>query len=78
LRYQHQCYTQRPRLSRDALEKAFATWGQAARQDFLQKHGFLPEEATTPFTPVTVDGPLDHDEYYAALRAEEADEGDER
>src|SRR5262249_52153925 len=71
LRYQRACYTQRPRLSGDALATAFFAWGQSARQDVLREHGFLPEEATTPFTPVTVEGPADHDEYYAALRAEE-------
>jgi hypothetical protein len=71
LRYQQRCYAQRPRLSSEALATAFHAWGQTARQDFLRQHGFLPEEATTPFTPVTVEGPADHDEYYAALRAEE-------
>ena len=76
LRYQQQCFAQRPRLSSEALETEFYTWGQAARQEFFRKHGFLPEEATTPFIPVTVEGPVDHDVYYAALRAEE--EQDER
>jgi len=76
LRYQQQCFAQRPRLSSEALETEFYTWGQAARQEFFHKHGFLPEEATTPFIPVTVEGPVDHDVFYAALRAEE--EQDER
>lgn len=71
LRYQQTCFAHRPRLSREALETAFFTWGHAAREDFHRTHGFLPEEATTPFTPMTIAGPVDHDEYYAALRAEE-------
>lgn len=74
LRYEQGCFAQRPRLSNEALEEAFYTWGKAARQEFIRKHGFLPEEATTPFIPVTVEGPVDHDEYYAALRAEEGNE----
>lgn len=74
LRYEQQCFAQRPRLSSEALKTAFYTWGQAARQEFLRKHGFLPEQATTPFTPVTVDGPTNHDEYYASLHTEETEE----
>jgi hypothetical protein len=76
LRFQQQCFAQRPRLPSEAVETEFYTWGQAARQEFFRKHGFMPEEATTPFIPVTVEGPVDHDVYYAALRAEE--EQDER
>ena len=70
LLYQQQCFAQRPRLSSQALQIEFYTWGQAARQEFFRKHGFLPEEATTRYIPVTVEGPVDHDLYYAALRAE--------
>ena len=29
------------------------------------KRGYRPEDSTTPYVPVTIDGPQDHDAYYA-------------
>jgi len=44
------------------------TWVAQARTSFIARYGFSPEEASVPFTPVTTAGPIDHDDYYAALR----------
>jgi hypothetical protein len=39
--------------------------GEQLRAIFIAKHGYPPEESTTPYMPVTTDGPTDHDTYYA-------------
>ncbi len=40
-------------------------YGKQLRAAFIAKYRYLPEDSTTPCIPVTVDGPQDHDEYYA-------------
>lgn len=39
--------------------------GRQLRAQFIATHGYKPEESTTPYVPVTIHGPADHDEYYA-------------
>lgn len=39
--------------------------GKLLREQFIAQHGYKPEESTTPYVPVTIHGPEDHDEYYA-------------
>jgi len=39
--------------------------GKQLRATFIAKHGYRPEDSTTPYVPVTIDGPQDHDAYYA-------------
>jgi len=38
--------------------------GKHLRATFLATHGYRPEDSTTPYIPVTIDGPQDHDAYY--------------
>ncbi|MGH2479530.1 MAG: hypothetical protein ACRDHW_07750 [Ktedonobacteraceae bacterium] len=40
------------------------TRGQQLRAVFIDHHGYRPEESFTPYIPVTIDGPQDHDEYH--------------
>jgi len=35
------------------------------RATFIATHGYRPEDSTTPYVPVTIDGPQDHHAYYA-------------
>ena len=39
--------------------------GKHMRALFISKHGYRPEDSTTPYVPVTIEGPQDHDIYYA-------------
>ena len=39
--------------------------GKHLRTIFLSTHKYQPEDSTTPYVPVTIDGPQDHDVYYA-------------
>ena len=40
-------------------------YGKQLRATFLAQHGYPPEDSRTPYIPVTIDGPQDHDAYYA-------------
>ncbi|GEM_PF-4194941 len=55
-------------------ERVYA-FGVQLRQKFIAAHGYLPEDSTTPRVPVTVDGPVDRDEYMA--REYEREHGEE-
>jgi hypothetical protein len=35
--------------------------GQELRAAFIPRHGYQPEDSATPYVPVTIDGPQDHD-----------------
>jgi hypothetical protein len=39
--------------------------GQELRAAFIARYGYRPEDSATPYVPVTIDGPQDHDSYYA-------------
>lgn len=39
--------------------------GKHLRTTFIATYGYAPEDSTTPYVPVTIDGPQDHDAYYA-------------
>ena len=65
------CFSEHPPLDNAAIHRRIDRWTTQARADFISKHGYKPEEATTPFTPVTVTGPVDHDEYMVLLRESE-------
>lgn len=39
--------------------------GKELRAAFITRHGYRPEDSATPYVPVTIDGPQDHDAYYA-------------
>ena len=40
-------------------------YGAQLRAAFIATHGYPPEDSATPYIPVTIDGPQDHDAYYA-------------
>ncbi len=52
-------------LTKDQLASLMEVQGKQLRATFLARHGYLPEDSTTPYVPVTIEGPQDHDAYYA-------------
>ena len=52
-------------LTKDQLASLMEVHGKQLRATFLARHGYLPEDSTTPYVPITIEGPQDHDAYYA-------------
>jgi len=52
-------------LTRDQIAPLMEARGKHLRATFIARHGYPPEDSTTPYVPVTIDGPQDHDVYYA-------------
>jgi hypothetical protein len=52
-------------LTRDQIAPLMEAHGKQLRATFFVTHGYRPEDSTTPYVPVTIDGPQDHDAYYA-------------
>lgn len=52
-------------LTADQITARMYAHGEQLRAIFIERHGYPPEESTTPYIPVTPDGPADHDTYYA-------------
>lgn len=52
-------------LTKDQIAPLMEAHGKHLRATFIAKHGYQPEDSTTPYVPVTIDGPQDHDAYYA-------------
>jgi len=52
-------------LTNDRISLLMEAHGKHLRATFLSKYGYRPEDSTTPYVPVTIDGPQDHDAYYA-------------
>ncbi|MFL5658891.1 MAG: hypothetical protein ACJ8CB_32495 [Ktedonobacteraceae bacterium] len=52
-------------LTTDQIAPLMEAYGKQLRATFIAKHGYQPEDSTTPYVPVTIDGPQDHDTYYA-------------
>ena len=52
-------------LTNDQISLLMEAHGKHLRATFLSKYGYQPEDSTTPYVPVTIDGPQDHDAYYA-------------
>jgi hypothetical protein len=52
-------------LTTDQIAPLMEAHGKQLRATFFAKHGYRPEDSTTPYVPVTIDGPQDHDAYYA-------------
>lgn len=65
------CFSVQPSLDSAAIHQRIDSWTKQARADFVARYGYKPEEATTPFTPVTVTGPIDHDAYIVMMRQNE-------
>jgi hypothetical protein len=54
---------QRP--DKDQIGSLLEARGKQLRAAFIARHGYRPEDSVTPYVPVTIDGPQDHDAYYA-------------
>jgi len=52
-------------LTTDQIAPLMEAHGKQLRAIFIAKHGYRPEDSTTPYVPITIDGPQDHDAYYA-------------
>lgn len=52
-------------LTKEQLLSCMEARGKVLRAAFIAKHGYRPEDSATPYVPVTIDGPQDHDLYYA-------------
>ena len=63
-RYMLQLFGAPEKLSQDQLPLLMETYGKHLRANFIAKHGYQPEDSATPYVPVTIDGPQDHDAYY--------------
>jgi hypothetical protein len=53
------------KLTQDQISLLMETYGKQLRATFIAKHKYQPEDSITPYVPVTIDGPQDHDAYYA-------------
>ncbi len=52
-------------LTKDQLAALMEAHGKQLRATFLARHGYPPEDSATPYVPVTIEGPQDHDAYFA-------------
>ena len=52
-------------LTPDQIASCMEAYGKELRAAFIATHGYQPEDSTTPYVPVTIEGPQDHDAYYA-------------
>ena len=52
-------------LTKEQLASLMETHGKQLRTAFIARHRYPPEDSTTPYVPVTIEGPQDHDAYYA-------------
>ena len=52
-------------LTKDQIASRMEAQGRQLRAAFIARHGYRPEDSATPYVPVTIDGPKDHDAYYA-------------
>jgi len=53
------------RLDQEQIAALLLARGEELRAAFIARHGYQPEDSATPYVPVTIDGPQDHDAYYA-------------
>ncbi len=52
-------------LVKDQVAPLLGARGKQLRAAFITRHGYRPEDSATPYVPVTIDGPQEHDAYYA-------------
>ena len=64
-RYALNLFDASERLTKDQIASLMEAHGKQLRAAFIATHGYRPEDSATPYVPVTVDGPQDHDGYYA-------------
>jgi len=48
-------------LTKDQVAPLMEAHGKELRTTFIARHGYRPEDSATPYVPVTIDGPQDHD-----------------
>lgn len=64
-RYMLQLFGAPEKRTQEHISLLLEAYGKQLRAAFLATHKYLPEDSTTPYVPVTVHGPQDHDAYYA-------------
>lgn len=64
-RYALQLFDAPENLTTDQIAPLMEAHGKHLRATFIAKHGYPPENSATPYVPVTINGPQDHDAYYA-------------
>ena len=64
-RYALHLFDSAENLTKDLIAPLMEAYGKELRATFIAKYGYRPEDSTTPYVPVTIDGPQDHDAYYA-------------
>lgn len=64
-RHTLQLFASPEKLINDYISPLMETYGKQLRATFIAKHGYPPENSATPYIPVTIDGPQDHNAYYA-------------
>src|SRR5712692_2034589 len=52
-------------LTTDQIALRMEAHGRQLRASFIARHRYPPEDSATPYVPVTIDGPQDHEAYYA-------------
>lgn len=63
-------FSTRPVLSSQVITERAQAYGEQQRLTFFEQYGYYPEDSRTPYTPVTLAGPQDHDAYFCSLRDE--------
>lgn len=64
-RYALNLFNASENLTNDQIASLMQTHGQHLRAIFFSTYNYQPEDSTTPYIPVTIDGPQDHEIYYA-------------
>ena len=64
-RYTLQLFGAPEKLTQEQISLLMETYGKQLRATFIAEHRYQPEDSRTPYVPVTIDGPQDHDAYYA-------------
>jgi hypothetical protein len=64
-RYMLQLFGVPEKLTQGQIPLLMETYGKQLRATFIAKYGYQPEDSAIPYVPVTIDGPQDHDAYYA-------------
>jgi hypothetical protein len=64
-RYTLQLFGAPEKLTQDQISQLMETHGKQLRAAFIAKQRYQPEDSITPYVPVTINGPQDHDAYYA-------------
>jgi hypothetical protein len=64
-RYALQLFEAPEHFPKDQIAPLMEAHGKQLRATFIARYGYRPEDSATPYVPVTIDGPQDHDAYYA-------------